>query len=226
MRQDPDQQTYGDSLYESYNQLNYEKGIAAWFMRKSHQWSEKKYSKDNHFSKVLEVGAGTGAHFQEVRHTFDQYIISDVDDQYLKRLQIKEPHTSKIIVATEDAAKLSFSENSIDRLIAAHVLEHLPNPHLVLKEWYRVLKPGAVMTILLPCDPGMAWRLGRNFGPRPKNLELRIEYDYWMAREHINSITNLISLIRYYFSDIEEIWRPSRIPNIDINLFYICHIAV
>ncbi len=53
MRQDPDQQTYGDSLYESYNQLNYEKGLAAWFMRKSHQWSEKKYSPDNHFSKVL-----------------------------------------------------------------------------------------------------------------------------------------------------------------------------
>ena len=86
MRQDPDQQTYGNSLYESYNQLNYEKGLAAWFMRKIINGQRKKYSQDNHFSKVSEVGTGTGSHFQEVRHTFDQYIILDVDDQYLKRL--------------------------------------------------------------------------------------------------------------------------------------------
>ncbi len=226
MRPDPDIKIYEDLLHENYSQLNYERGLAAWFMRKSHQWSEKKYVREDHFSTVLEVGAGTGIHIQQVRHAFDQYIISDIDDRYLKTADVDDVSNFKIVVATEDATNLSFPDNSIDRLIAAHVLEHLPNPHLVLKEWHRVLKPGAAMTILLPCDPGIAWRLGRCLGTRPKDLELAIEYDYWMAREHINSITNLVSLIRYYFDDLEENWLPSLIPNIDINLFYICHIRV
>ena len=226
MRPEPDSENYQEMWHQHYADLNYGKGLAAWFMKQSHKWSEERYSEGNHFPIVLEVGAGTGIHIQHVRHSFDKYIVSDVDDRHLKQVIFDNQKNGEIIVAKENATNLSYPENSVDRLIAAHVLEHLPNPHLVLREWYRVLKHGAIMTLVLPCDPGLAWRVGRNFGPRAKDEKLGIPYDYWMAREHINSITNLGSLIRYYFEELEENWRPFFIPGSDLNLFYICHITI
>jgi phosphatidylethanolamine/phosphatidyl-N-methylethanolamine N-methyltransferase len=90
----------------------------------------------------------------------------------------------------------------------------------------RVLKAGGVLSIVLPCDPGFAWRLGRNLGPRKSFTDVGIDYDYWMAREHINPVNNLVSFLRFYFGEeISEKWLPLRIPSMDVNLFYIAHIT-
>ena len=52
------------------------------------------------------------------------------------------------------------------------------------------------------------------------------EYDYLMATEHINSIFNLISLIRYNFKNqINENFIPFKIKSADFNLFYNVHIT-
>ena len=225
MLPDPDIKNYEKIWREHYQKRNYETGVAAWFMNQSHTWAEKKFTKDDYFSKVLEIGAGGSIHLQHVRHKYDEYILSDIDEIFLEK-NLPASKKDKISVKREDATCLTFENNSVDRLIASHVLEHLADPHLVLREWYRVVKPNGIMTIVLPCDPGMAWRLGRNFGPRSSAKNVGIEYNYWMAREHINSITNLIALIRYYFTRREEYWRPFFVPNIDINLFYICHLEV
>ena len=53
-----------------------------------------------------------------------------------------------------------------------------------------------------------------------------MEYDYWMAREHINPINNLVALLRYYFPERQESWAPLRIPSMDLNLFYLAHLKV
>ena len=52
------------------------------------------------------------------------------------------------------------------------------------------------------------------------------EYDYLLATEHINSIFNLISIIRYNFKNkIDESFLPFKIRLVDINLFYNVHIT-
>ncbi len=226
MRLDPDLDSYEKNWRDYYQKHNYDEGIASWFMKRSHLWSEKKFSNDDYFPTVLEVGAGTGKHLEYVRHRFDEYILSDLNDAILKDNLSRADIAEGVGVKREDATQLSFEDNSVDRLIAAHVLEHLPNPYLVLREWHRVIKPNGIMTLILPCDPGMAWRFGRNFGPRSSAEAAGIEYNYWMAREHINAITNLIAFIRYYFDMREEIWKPLFVPSVDINLFYICHLGI
>ena len=79
---------------------------------------------------------------------------------------------------------------------------------------------------MLPCDPGMLWRLGRHLGPRRAAHKLETEYDYIEAIAHINSIFNLGVLIRYYFSDhnLRETWCPGRLAIPALNLFYVCNI--
>ena len=224
MRQDPDFSDYMRKWTAVYERQNYEGGLAGYFLSKSHEWCERAYSASDHFSRVLEVGAGTGKHLQFVRHGFDEYVLTDMHTQMLE--QVTQSAGRAVSVEVQDATKLTYADGSFDRLIAAHILEHLPEPHKVIREWMRVLKAGGVLSIVLPCDPGFAWRLGRNLGPRKSFTDVGIDYDYWMAREHINPVNNLVSFLRFYFGEeISEKWLPLRISSMDVNLFYIAHIT-
>lgn len=71
-----------------------------------------------------------------------------------------------------------------------------------------------------------AWRLGRYCCARKSFIKQGIDYDYWMAREHINPINNLVSFIKTYFNETEESWKPFSISSMDLNLFYIVHIKI
>ena len=88
------------------------------------------------------------------------------------------------------------------------------------------LKRGGILSISLPNDPGFLWRLGRFFLKLFKVKEklniTNLEYDYLIASEHINSIFNLISIIRYNYKNniISEKYLPFKINIIDLNLFY------
>jgi len=108
-------------------------------------------------------------------------------------------------------------------VFAGHVLEHIYYPHLALKEWVRVLKDKGTLSILIPTDPGVAWRFSRNLGPRKNAMARNITYDYVMAREHVNPCNNLIAFLKHYFPEHQDQWWPFSIPSIDINLFYIFH---
>ena len=49
-----------------------------------------------------------------------------------------------------------------------------------------------------------------------------LEYDYMIAREHINSIFNLISIIKYKYKNniISDQYLPFKVRVVDFNLFY------
>jgi ubiquinone/menaquinone biosynthesis C-methylase UbiE len=224
MKLDPDHDEYLRQWSALYEKSNYDKGLAGYFLTKSHEWSESAFTHADKFDRVLEVGAGTGIHIKAVRHAFDQYIISDLNTTFLDKIALPEGIGGEVLIKEEDATALSFDDSTFDRVIGAHVLEHLGQPHEVLREWQRVLKPGGVLSLILPCDPGIAWRLGRHLFARRKFVKAGLDYDYWMAREHINPINNLVSFVRYYFNDAQEQWLPTRIPSMDLNLFYIAHI--
>lgn len=196
-------------------------------MRRGHVVLERPFGPDAHFGSVLEVGAGAGEHLGFVRHRFDSYRMTDWNDVRLARARDALPAAlrDRVSVGREDAATLSAPDASVDRLIACHVLEHLYRPHEVLREWNRVLAPGGTLSILLPCDPGLMWRLGRWLGPRANAERAGIAYDYWMAREHVNPIGNLVVFIRYYFRSLRETWYPTGIPATDLNLFYLCQVT-
>jgi ubiquinone/menaquinone biosynthesis C-methylase UbiE len=225
---DPDYDAYLAQWALLYQGKNYDSGLTGYFLRKSHEWSESVWGKGQHFSRVLEVGAGTAMHIKYVRHSFDEYYLTDLNPPLMAKMAMLEEteKSGKIITKIEDAANLSFADNSFDRVIAAHVLEHLYQPHVVLREWVRVLKPGGVLTLVLPCDPGVLWRLGRYAVARRKFIQAGLLYDYWMAREHVNPINNLVSFVRHYFPEAREQWLPMRLPSIDLNLFYIVHVSV
>lgn len=205
----------------AYENANYGAGLTGYVMRASHALVEKEFGPDAYFERVLEVGAGSGVHIGYVRHRFGEYIMSDGSEAMI---QLIPPHrlqgNGRILTRVEDATKLSLPDGSVDRVIATHVLEHLYRPHEIMNEWLRVLKPGGVLSLVLPCDPGLAWRLGRNFGPRKSAQKRGLDYDYVMALEHVNPIGNLVAIVEHLAKRRSEYWWPFRVASADINLIY------
>lgn len=59
-----------------------------------------------------------------------------------------------------DARKLGFIDNSIDKIVAYHLLEHLEYDDVIstLMDWYRILKPNGILDIELPDIMGVCKR--------------------------------------------------------------------
>lgn len=76
-----------------------------------------------------------------------------------------------------------------------------------------------MLSIGLPCDPGLAWRLGQRLSAR-KFMKLYggtfADYDLHMAHEHVNAAQRLLKIFRYYFPRAQERFFP--FPLVEINL--------
>jgi len=213
---------YRKKFADVYDTSNYVSPLQSAVMRASHRLTEKPFDEQTYFSRVLEIGSGTGKHFPYVRHRFDEYVLTDLDPKTLDiaKKNLGQGESGKLKFQVQTGEKLDYADDQFDRIVAVHVLEHIYQPHLALKEWVRTLKNGGTLSILIPTDPGLAWRLGRHLGPRKNAMAQGIAYDYVMAREHVNSCNNLIAILRHYFPKAEEAWWPFPLPSVDLNLFY------
>jgi phosphatidylethanolamine/phosphatidyl-N-methylethanolamine N-methyltransferase len=128
----------------------------------------------------------------------------------------------------ENAEKLTLNESSIDRAIYACVLHHLQNPELALRESRRVTNSGGMISIYLPCDPGLVYRIFRKTLTRKRARDLRIDYELMNVREHINHYYQLSKLIKEVFKDDSIRVRnfPFQFLSYDFNIFSIYHITV
>lgn len=54
------------------------------------------------------------------------------------------------ILCDFEKEKLPFEDNSVDRIYASNVLEHIDNIFFLMEECYRILKPDGMMKILVP----------------------------------------------------------------------------
>lgn len=222
-----DAPSYESSYIKSYDENNAKNTLAGFFLQKSHVLLERTLPDVDGLKNILEVGAGSGHHFPFVKKGFAKYVMTDGSSTMLAIASEKyssEVSSGLMAIEQQDATKLRFPYSSFDRLIATHVLEHLPDPVGVLKEWNRVVRPGGIISIVLPCDPGLLWRIGRHFGPRRNAQRQGLAYDYLQAAEHVNSIFNLQVFIQHHFEFLTESWYPAKVAIPDLNLFYICHI--
>ena len=200
-------------------------GLLGYAMRYSHRQLEK-FNGKKKYSKVLEIGAGSAPHIDYLKHDYDEYFVAETSDHALEFYK----GMKNIKAYSYDGTDLPFNNNFFDRIIISQCLEHINEPEKFLLEMMSKLKEGGILSISLPTDPGLLWRLGRLFikyfiVKKTYNIS-KEEYEYINATEHVNSIFTLVNLIRYNFKkQIEEHCLPFRIKLIDANLFYIVHIT-
>ena len=205
----------------NYNQHMYN-GLIGFFMTLSHKRMEKSKKKKE---RVLEIGPGTHPHINYLKHEFDEYYVVDK----IKELSTFYENNKKVKFIHQEGDKLPFPDNYFDRVIISHCLEHIVYPEKVLLDIYAKLKVGGSVTIGLPTDPGIMWRVGKfisaNFLINKNYNFSKDKYYYFTAKDHVNSIFSLIPIIKKNFNKINfERFEPFKIPLIDFNLFYIIDI--
>ena len=201
------------------------KGVNGFLMRYCHRKLES-FKRKEKYSKVLEIGAGNAPHLDYLKHDYDEYFIAETSTYALEFYK----EMKNVKAYSYDGVNLPFEDNFFDRIIISHCLEHISGPEKFLFEVMNKLRNGGVLSVSLPTDPGLLWRLGKIFtkyytAKRTYKISSN-EYDYLLATEHINSIFNLISIIRYNFKNqIDESFLRFKIRLVDINLFYNVHIT-
>jgi phosphatidylethanolamine/phosphatidyl-N-methylethanolamine N-methyltransferase len=141
-------------LNNEYNQLciSARGGV---LQKKMHSLIESEHKKQ-HFDSVLEVGAHYGEHLESVKHSWSKYIMVDINP-IPEEVRNKLPNGVEFFLA--DAANLPFENATFDRVIVTCVLHHVDNVSQVLAELRRVVKAHGTISILIPCDPGISYRL-------------------------------------------------------------------
>ena len=210
-------------LQNNYNNYLYS-GIIGLLLR----WQHKLLTPEKYINceKVLEIGPGFEPHIKYKKLNYKEYHCLELEKN-LGHKEYFEKYYPNIIFNTYDGKNINFSDNYFDRIIISHTLEHILDFENFLNEMLRVLKPGNVISIASPCDNGFLWRFGRfllksTYHKINKNSDL--DYNYLIAKEHVNTIFQILAVLKKKFNIKEELFLPFRIKIVDINLIHICHI--
>lgn len=104
--------------------------------------------------KVLDVGCGAGGKTIYYGSLGVEAIIGlEILGKYKEEatnLAIEKGLSNKFSFVCEDASKMSFHDHFFDSIIMNDAMEHVDEPSEVLKECYRVLKPGGRLYLNFP----------------------------------------------------------------------------
>lgn len=104
-------------------------------------------------ARILDAGIGTGALSLALAQTIGVRFHLDGVDISTEMLHQAHQTLNQISLAVtltqRDIRTLGFQDDTFDLVMAAHVLEHLPNPQVALDEMVRVLQPGARLLLIV-----------------------------------------------------------------------------
>ncbi len=167
--------------------------------------------------KTIEIGAGLGEHARYENLDIQDYYCLELREIMAENIQTRFPKVK--VVMGDCQQRLSFPDGFFDRVVAVHVLEHLPDLPAALAEMARLLNPKGVFHIVIPCDPGWLYRLTRFISAeRIFRRRYKQSYDWFIRREHINSPSEILAVLERYFYIEKREFFPFRLPFIDLNL--------
>ena len=167
-------------------------------------------SRPKSFLKTLEIGAGIGEHLNYENLNDDQkknYYAMDIRENLLKIISKEHPMINTILGDCEK--KLNFEDNFFDRIVAIHILEHLPNLPNTISEVARVLKKDGFFQIVIPCEGSIAYTFARKISAeRIFEKKYKTSYDWYIKSEHVNLPHEIISELKKKFAIIKKTYFP------------------
>jgi len=120
-------------------------GELDWYSRTHRQWID---DQDLHpGSRVLEVGCATGLLTSYLSRNGHSVIGLDSSVDMIARAGRDHP---SLEFAVGDAMSLAYDDNAFDAVVAASVINVVPDATQVLSEMHRVCKPGGTISVLVP----------------------------------------------------------------------------
>jgi 2-polyprenyl-3-methyl-5-hydroxy-6-metoxy-1,4-benzoquinol methylase len=112
---------------------------------------------------LLEVGCGSGRMLAGMATRGWRVTGIDFDEQAVTNAKNKGLDVYHGVLSSQN-----FRENSFDAIVMSHVIEHVPEPRELLRECFRVLKPGGTLVVITPNVQG---RLHKAFKESWRGLE-------------------------------------------------------
>ncbi len=99
--------------------------------------------------KILEVGAGTGRDSIRIAQESGTVHILDYSPISIDLIR-SQPGSRRLLLIQADAVDCPIRDNTFDIVFHQGLLEHFPNPHHLLKENHRILKPDGLLAVDVP----------------------------------------------------------------------------
>jgi len=101
---------------------------------------------------IVDLGCSTGHLLEDLRSARPHATLFGVD---LVPAGLRKAHSSipSARLLHADVCELPFADGSVDAIVSANLLEHVPDDGGALTEMHRVLRPGALAVIVVPAGP-------------------------------------------------------------------------
>lgn len=180
-----------------------------------------KFFSPKNFTSTLEIGAGLGEHIAQQHLSEEQlknYVALELRDNMATAIKQRFPSVNTCVGDCQES--IPFEENHFDRIIASHVLEHLPNLPAAVEHMHRVCnKEHGKLLVVIPCEGGLLHRSLRKITAK-RIFEKRYKTPYapFIAREHCNRPHEIIAELKKYFTVDNTIYYPTLIPSNHTNI--------
>jgi len=152
--------------------------------------------------KIIEVGSGNGQHFNLTRLQTFEYLEVDLRMATNSRLDSQKGDLLGRKFVIGDAVQLTeITDDYFDGLIATCLLAHLNDIELALQNWRRVVRPGGILSIYIPNEPGLLLRFSRFLTTKRKITKSGYNHEYIHWREHRNHYPAMRSSIKHVFEN-------------------------
>jgi ubiquinone/menaquinone biosynthesis C-methylase UbiE len=220
-------------LLKNYYENYFEKLCYSGIQSKGSAYIHKKLENywENTPNSILEVGAGTGEHFDFIRHAkvnkATEYIAVDLNSRKFTRnfddldLQLRWLNAN--------VEGLPFKSESFDRCLATCLFLHLDDPFKGFQEIRRVTRNGGEIAIAYPTDPGLLNRTVKKIYTNRKAKKIGLDnVELIGSLEHRNHISGLIKMQNYVFRKdlVQNHFLPFKIHSWNLNILVISHITI
>jgi SAM-dependent methyltransferase len=103
---------------------------------------------------VVDLGCSTGYLLEDLHRVLPDGRLVGID-LVMSGLKKASQLVPAAIAVQGDACRLPVPDGSVDALVSANLLEHVPDDVAALREIFRVLRPGAPAVIVVPASPGL-----------------------------------------------------------------------
>jgi ubiquinone/menaquinone biosynthesis C-methylase UbiE len=163
------------------------------------------------FRRTLEIGSGNGEHItyeRLSRQQREQYVAVDIRENMVAEFRQRFPDIN--VHVADCQMRMNYGDGYFDRIIAIHVLEHLPNLPAAIDEIFRLCdKTQGVFSLVIPCEGSMAYSLARRMSAqRIFEKRYRQSYKWFIEREHINRPVEIFEEVFKRFFPISSSFFP------------------
>lgn len=115
-------------------------------------WYYSKFAERIH-GRVLELGSGIGNISRLLADDASELVVTDVEDEYLARLEAElghRPHVRVVRYDLEAPAPIELERGSFDVVISLNVLEHVHDDRRAIRDLVALLRPGGWLLTYVP----------------------------------------------------------------------------